>query len=123
MYGAVGYGPFTLKVSKGLTDYFGVPNSKSNYYIEGAAVFDLGDGWGVLGHVGYQKLDNDPAGLSHYWDYKIGATKDIGTWVDGMNGWIAGLSLVTTSKTDWYRTNNNRPAGQFGAVASLSKVF
>jgi len=116
LYGAVGWGPFTLKYSHGMTDFFGAPNSKNNYYLDLGAAFDLGDGWGANAHIGYQKLKNDATGLDHYVDYKAGVTKDL-------NGWILGLSLVTTSKKDWVITNKGKNAGRFGAVLGLSKAF
>ncbi|WP_299454710.1 TorF family putative porin [uncultured Pigmentiphaga sp.] len=116
LYGAVGWGPFTLKYSHGLTDFFGTPDSKNNYYLDLGADFDLGNGWGANAHVGYQKLKNDPSGLGHYYDYKAGVTKDV-------DGWIFGLSLVSTSKKDWIVTNRGKNAGRFGAVLSVSKSF
>lgn len=54
------------------------PGGKTDgsYYVELNANYDLGSGWGVLGHVGYQDVkDNDPAS---YTDWKIGVSKDIG---------------------------------------------
>ncbi|GAA4338973.1 TorF family putative porin [Pigmentiphaga soli] len=116
LYGAVGYGPFTLKYSHGVSDFFGTPDSKNNYYVDLSASFPLQDGWGVNGHIGYQKLKNDPAGLNSYVDYKLGVTKDL-------SGWTASLSLVTTNKKDWVITNKGKDAGRFGAVLGLSKSF
>lgn len=47
-----------------------------SYYVELNGNYDLGNGWGVLGHVGYQDVkDNDPAS---YTDWKVGVSKDIG---------------------------------------------
>ena len=47
-----------------------------SYYLELNGTHDLGNGWGVLGHVGYQDVKgNDDAS---YTDWKIGVTKDVG---------------------------------------------
>lgn len=50
--------------------------TRGSYYIEVNGTYDLGSGWGVLGHVGYQDVkSNDDAS---YTDWKIGVTKDVG---------------------------------------------
>jgi uncharacterized protein (TIGR02001 family) len=50
--------------------------TKGSYYVELNANYDLGDGWGVMGHVGYQDVkDND---LASYTDWKLGVSKDVG---------------------------------------------
>ncbi len=116
LYGGVGWGPFTVKFSHGITDFFGTPDSKANYYVDLSAVYPFGDGWSANGHVGYQKLDNDPSGLNSYLDYRVGVTKDV-------FGWTAGLTLVTTNNKSWVITNSGRNGGRFGAVVSLSKTF
>ena len=51
-------------------------NTRGSYYVELNGTYDLGNGWGVLGHIGYQDVkDNDDAS---YTDWKIGVTKDVG---------------------------------------------
>ena len=50
--------------------------TQGSYYIEANANYEIADGWGVQGHVGYQSVkDNDNAS---YTDYKLGVTKNIG---------------------------------------------
>jgi uncharacterized protein (TIGR02001 family) len=50
--------------------------TRNSYYAELNGNYDLGSGWGVLGHVGYQDVkDNDNAS---YTDWKLGVTKDVG---------------------------------------------
>jgi hypothetical protein len=44
--------------------------------------YDLGDGWGISGHVGDQKIKG--YGDASYTDYKVGATKDLGFGVVGL---------------------------------------
>lgn len=75
----------SMKYSHTVSDYFvgwgsttpgaSFKTNGSNY-LELNASYDLGDGWGVIGHVGKQEVKNfAPAS---YTDWKIGATKDIG---------------------------------------------
>jgi len=72
----------SLKYSHVVSDHFvGWTTStggktKNSYYLELNGNYDLGNGWGVLGHVGYQDVkDND---LASYTDWKVGVSKDIG---------------------------------------------
>jgi uncharacterized protein (TIGR02001 family) len=51
-------------------------DTKGSSYIELNGNYAFEDGWGVLGHLGYQDVkDNDPAS---YTDWKLGVTKDVG---------------------------------------------
>jgi uncharacterized protein (TIGR02001 family) len=73
---------FTVKYSYTLSDYFvgwgedGVTKTRGSGYIELNGAYDLGNGWGVNGHVGHQKVKNYSA--ASYSDWKLGVTKDIG---------------------------------------------
>lgn len=72
----------TLKYSHVVSDYFiswGVLDTvrtRGSNYLELNAAHDLGNGWGVLAHIGTQKIKNLPA--SDYTDWKLGVTKDVG---------------------------------------------
>ena len=86
LYLAATYANYTLKYSYTPGDFFSTPDSKGTWYLDGTANFDLGDGWGLVGHLGYQKLKNQTNmngdSISHYVDYKLGVTKDlkVGCW-------------------------------------------
>ena len=56
IYGALTYGPATLKYSHSVTTLFGFGNSKNSGYLEAAATFDLGSGFGITPHIGYQRV-------------------------------------------------------------------
>jgi len=74
----------SVKYSHVLSDYFigwaGTANAKTrgSNYLELNASRDLGDGWGLLGHIGHQKVKHDDANKASYSDWKIGVTKDVG---------------------------------------------
>ncbi len=91
LYGAVTWSILTLKYSQSTSNLFGVANSKRSGYLELNATYDLGDGWGVTGHIGKQKVKNWSA--ANYTDYKIGVTKDVGVGV-------VGLAVSTTNAND-----------------------
>lgn len=115
LYLGLTYGPFYAKYSHGVSDFFGAPDSKNNFYLDVGAEFDLGNGWGVNAKVGYQKLKNDPS-ISGYVDYSAGVTKDI-------QGWVLGASVVSTNQRGWYQTDKGRDAGRTGVVVSLARAF
>lgn len=89
----------SLKYYYSVDDYFSLrgwnstgastgKKTKGTSYIDLAANYDLGDGWGVNGHVGHLSMKNGYKGS--YTDWKLGVTKDIG-------GWIVGASYVATN--------------------------
>lgn len=91
----------SVKYSHAVSDYFigwGVLNTtktKGSNYLELNASHDLGDGWGLLGHLGNQKVKN--VSTADYTDWKVGATKDVG------------FGTVTVAYSD---TNAQGDAGQ-----------
>ncbi len=126
LYIGASYSYFTVKLSYALSNYFGAgdgtsTDTKGNYYLDLGFAYDLGQGYGLNAHYGYQKVPNakDLGFVANsVSDYKIGLTKDF-------SGWVAGASLVGTSKKEFAVTgvNTDRAAGKTGLVLSLSKSF
>ncbi|OGA01228.1 MAG: hypothetical protein A2Z64_13260 [Betaproteobacteria bacterium RIFCSPLOWO2_02_67_12] len=128
---------FSLKYSHATDDYFSLPGTKGSNYLDLSANYDLGNGWGVNGHVGSFKLKGWSAGTDltngDYTDWKLGVTKDV-------NGWIFGAAYIDTDakgscnavNPGFYCFANQLPAGA-GAklkdagrgivVLSVSKTF
>jgi len=81
-YAALSWKMLSLKYSYAASDYFigwgadGVTKTRGSNYLELNATQDLGAGWGVLGHVGHQKVKN--VSDANYTDWKVGVTKDVG---------------------------------------------
>ncbi len=77
-----------------IDDYFSLPGTKGTHYLDLAATFDLGNGWGVVGHFGKLKSKGWSAGTDatklDYSDFKLGVTKDI-------SGWVFGAAYVGTN--------------------------
>jgi len=108
----------TLKYSHAVTDYFSVPDTSNSYYLDLGANYDLGDGWGVNGHVGHLSMKNVNNGS--YTDWKLGVTKDI-------SGWVFGLSYIdTNAKGDCSATASNQfycfSNGNLNAVGGFDKT-
>jgi uncharacterized protein (TIGR02001 family) len=108
----------SLKYSHATSNYFSTPGTKNSHYLDLSANYDLGEGWGVNGHVGHLNFKNMNNGS--YTDWKLGVTKDL-------KGWIFGLSAIgTNAKGDCSPTAVNQPYcftnGQFnGAVPDKTK--
>ena len=109
------FGPATLKYSHAFSNLFGFDDSKNSYYVDLSASFDLGSGWSVVPHVGYQKVkNNDPA---TYTDYSVTLNKDFG------NGLAASAALVDTDSNGVYLAPNGRNLGRAGVVLGVKYSF
>jgi uncharacterized protein (TIGR02001 family) len=123
------------KVSYGLTNIFGIPNSTGSYYLDLTSNFDTGF-WGLSlnGHIGYQYVAGQPVtsgpllqgqnNLS-YTDWKLGVTKDFG---GGLS--LAASYVSTNANPNWWNTWSSTTtgattssAGRGGAVVALTKTF
>jgi uncharacterized protein (TIGR02001 family) len=118
------YGPFSLKYFYSTTPFFSIgqgtgTSTKGSQYVDGTVTFDLGDGWGVVGHAGWQKVKGYKelgAPADSYADYKLGVTKDL-------SGWVLGAAVIGTSRAAFFTTSSGEDGGKTRLVASVSKTF
>jgi len=113
-------------------------NTKGTSYLDLGASYDLGNGWGINGHVGLLSLDNVHNG--DYTDWKIGVTKDIAGWVFSaayVDTNADGKCRGATTYQPYCFTNSNsdngagginfgshmRDAGDSTVVVSVTKTF
>ena len=84
----------SLKYFYATGDYFSLAGTKGSSYLDLSGTYDLGNGWGVVGHVGSFRLKDWSIGAvgtdANYTDWKIGVTKDL-------SGWILGATYVDTN--------------------------
>jgi uncharacterized protein (TIGR02001 family) len=120
-YVALSWKTLSLKYSNTLSKYFvgwspdaGTTDSRGSDYLELNGTYDLGSGWGVLGHVGHQKVKN--VSEADYTDYKVGVTKDIGY------GTVTLAYSDTDADANWY-TVNGTDLSKGVAFLSFSKTF
>ncbi|UXH78783.1 TorF family putative porin [Roseateles amylovorans] len=113
IYGALSYGPATLKYSHSTTNLFGFADSKQSGYLDLSATFDVGNGFTLTPHVGHQKVKN--VGSASYTDYSLTVNKD---WY----GLTWGAAFVATN-TDAYIGGKGKDLGKNGVVVSVKKVF
>jgi uncharacterized protein (TIGR02001 family) len=126
IYLGVSWKFLSAKYYYSVNDYFSTPHTDGSSYFDVSANYDLGDGWGINGHVGYLNFENQLDG--DYTDWKIGVTKDI-------NGWVIGLAYIDTNAkgscskfetycfTDGSDPTRTKDAGRGIGVLSVTKAF
>lgn len=115
LYGALTFGPATLKYSHAVTNLFGNPNSKNSYYLDLSAGFDVGGGLMLTPHVGYQKIKNAADGAS-YTDYSLTVSKDF-------SGLVPSLAIVGTDDSAKYYTLQGKVLSKTSLVLGLKYNF
>ena len=116
IYAAGTVGPATLKYSHALTNTFGIANSKNSSYLDLSATFDLGNGFSLVPHVGYQRIAKNSA--ASYTDYSVTLAKDFG------NGLAVTAAVVgTDADKEGYVTPAGKFTGKAGVVVGLKYSF
>ena len=110
-------GPATIKLSKSVSDTFAVVDSKSSYYLDVSAGFDV-EGITLTPHIGYQKIGGSTNGAGSYTDYSLTASKDI-------SGVVVSLALVATDadKSFYASPANGKFLGKAGVVLGVKYNF
>jgi uncharacterized protein (TIGR02001 family) len=121
------FGPLSAKYSYAVTDFFGALSSKGSSYLDLGFSSDVGSGFGLNAHYGYQYLKGDARaaeiggtfpGADNTSDWKIGGTYTV-------DGWVLGLAYVATNRdyTAGSAAVSNKSISSGTAVASVSKSF
>lgn len=108
IYGALSYGPATLKYSHTVSkDYFGwgggTYSGRNTGYIDLSANFPIVDALTLNTHVGYTRYSSDlrnNVSVPNYYDYKVGVTYDLSKFA-GSGVSISG-AVVGANKKDFY---------------------
>ncbi|MFM1925563.1 MAG: hypothetical protein RIT44_1369 [Pseudomonadota bacterium] len=118
IYGALTMGVVTAKYSHALSNLFGNLNSKNSYYLDLSANVDLGNGFSLVPHVGYQKLKGAANADGSYTDYSLTVSKDLG------NGLSASAAFIgTDAKDSFYYTPAGKGTGKSGVTIGLKYAF
>lgn len=116
VYGALTFGPATLKYSHAISNLFGFADSKNSYYLDASATFDLGEGYSLVPHVGRQSVKNNSP--FSYTDYALTLGKDLG------NGLSASAAVIgTNADKALYVTPAGKFTGKSGLVVGLKYSF
>jgi uncharacterized protein (TIGR02001 family) len=120
VYGAITFGPATLKYSHTATNLFGTRNSKNSGYLDASATFDLGGGIMLTPHVGYQKVaKNDDYS---YTDYSVTVSKDFSGFV--VSAAVVGTDTKSIGGAKAYASPaNGKDLGKAGVVVGVKYNF
>jgi uncharacterized protein (TIGR02001 family) len=119
VYGAVTYSIVTAKLSYSLGDLFGFVASSGSTYADLTANYPIGDtGYAIGAHYGKQNVHGTGNDVYTYSDYKVFASKDLGT------GYSASLTVSGTDAKDaGYTSAQGIKLGKTAIVAALSRTF
>lgn len=120
VYGALTFGPVTGKLSYAVSDLFGNIDTEGSLYGDISATFDLGNGFSLVPHVGYQKVKN--LSIASYTDYALTLTKDFG------NGLSASAAFVGTNADEFFyvpgvAANSTEFLGKNGGLLTVKYTF
>jgi uncharacterized protein (TIGR02001 family) len=103
VYIGLTYKVATLKYNQSQGDFLGNKDTNGSRYWDLSAAFDLGDGYTLTPHVGYQTLPtnstSNPANTANYTDYALTLVKDFG------NGVAVSLAAISTDAKKSFYTN------------------
>ncbi len=118
LYGALTYGPATVKYSHAVSNTFGAPDSKNSYYLEASAGFDVGAGITLTPHLGYQKISGPAASVATYTDYSLAVSKDF-------SGLVVSATIVGTDADKGFYSSpvNGKELGKAGLVLAVKYNF
>jgi len=120
VYGALSFGPATLKYSHSLTNLFGFVDSKNSGYLDLSASFEVGPVV-VAPHVGYQKVAKN--GDYSYTDYSLTVSKEV---VKGLtlSGAVVGADTKKIAGTPaYYYAPKDKDLGKAGLVVGAKYAF
>ncbi|WP_395700604.1 TorF family putative porin [Aquabacterium sp.] len=118
LYGALTFGPATVKYSHAVTDTFGNPDSKNSFYLEAGASFDVYDGWSLAPHIGYQKIKGPFEDPATYTDYSLTLSKDF-------KGLVPSIAIIGTDadKSFYVSPVNGKKLGTTKLVLGIKYNF
>jgi uncharacterized protein (TIGR02001 family) len=122
IYGALTYGPATLKYSHSVTNLFGFADSKNSGYLDLSATFEVGPAIQLIPHVGYQRVAHYSD--FSYTDYSFTVGKDF-------SGFFVSAAVVGTSTKTVpadpngyaYFSPDGKNLGRTGLVVAVKKTF
>ena len=120
IYGALTYGPATLKYSHSVTNLFGFKDSKNSGYVDLSATFEVGPAIQLIPHIGYQKVAHYSD--FSYTDYSFTVGKDFAGFF--VSAAVVGADTKSINGTKAYASPaNGKDLGRTGFVVAVKKVF
>lgn len=121
IYGALSFGPATLKYSHSVSNLFGFTDSKNSGYLDLSASFDVGGGVTLAPHLGYQKVSGN--GDFSYTDYSLTASMEVAKGLTASLA-VVGADTKSIGGTKAYASPaNGKDLGKAGVVLGLKFAF
>lgn len=120
VYGALTFGPATLKYSHSVSNLFGFVDSKNSGYLDLSGTFEVGDGIQLIPHVGYQKVAHNSD--FSYTDYSFTVGKDFSGFF--VSAAVVGADTKSIGGVKAYASPaNGKDLGKAGLVVAVKKTF
>jgi uncharacterized protein (TIGR02001 family) len=119
IYGALTYGPATLKYSHSVTNLFGFTDSKNSSYIDLSGGFEVA-GLTLTPHLGYQKVAKN--GSFSYTDYSLTVSKEVIKSLT-VSGAVIGADTKDIGGSPAYVSPSGKDLGKAGLVVGVKYVF
>jgi uncharacterized protein (TIGR02001 family) len=120
IYGALTYGPATLKYSHSVTNLFGFADSKNSGYLDLSATFEVGPAIQLIPHVGYQRVAHYSD--FSYTDYSFTVGKDFSGFF--VSAAVVGADTKSINGVKAYASPaNGKDLGKTGLVVAVKKTF
>lgn len=120
IYGAVTFGPATLKYSHSLSNLFGFADSKNSGYLDLSATFEVGPAIQLIPHVGYQRVARNSS--VSYSDYSFTVGKDFSGFF--LSAAVVGTNAKKVDGVPVYNYNaGEKDLGKTGLVVAVKKTF
>lgn len=120
IYGAMTAGIYTAKYSRSVGTFLGFKDSSGSSYIDLSAAVDLGNGFTLTPHIGYQHIAGTTSGntvsnhaLYGYTDYALSLAKDMG----------GGLTLTAAATSTNAKSVNYTEFAEFGGKTISKPAF
>lgn len=98
LYAGLAMGPYSVKLSRSLNDYFGITNSKGSTYVNFDYVRPVNKELSVVAHVGHTSVEKHHG--FNYTDWNVGLAYDLNGWV------VSGKYYTNTNETAAFKTAN-----------------
>ncbi|MEP7298343.1 MAG: TorF family putative porin [Burkholderiales bacterium] len=122
IYGALTYGPATLKYSHSVSNLFGFVDSKNSGYIDLSATFEVGPAIQLIPHVGHQRVAGSGNSDFSYTDYSFTVGKDFSGFF--LSAAVVGTDAKKIGGVPVYSYNSGeKDLGKTGLVIAVKKTF
>ncbi|MBU0588029.1 MAG: TorF family putative porin [Gammaproteobacteria bacterium] len=121
VYGALTYSMFTFKYSRAVSNFIGNASSAGSQYYDLSANFDLGSGFTLTPHIGYQTVPNQTNNQADYTDYALTLAKDMG---NGLAFTVAAVGTDTKKEAGaFYTDTKGKYLGKEAIVVGVKYSF